>query len=315
MGAMGYLIHSRLLERLRASSFNVYDLRNIKMHSRPRIAVAETAFSQTGRTCLMRARLEAERRVCGSTAMNVTGIDGSLPVRLTQREQLALTLDPRTHHAVVGKWDHTRRAAAVAALQTLYIDFNIRAEKPTADLASVCALDSGDDDSNDMFAKPVDGPAVASTIEVWENTRRNQLEAEFKQEFRAFSKWCLDIDWHAYGAQHGATWIPADPASIDPFVHLMHVNLLPLIAKMPSLLSRFKLLLTHSRGSVASLPAASFAERINSAAGIISTKKNVLLAHNEISHLVTLRVNAALLRYLRVKFASDDAVVAVDGAE
>ena len=95
----------------------------------------------------------------------------------------------------------------------------------------------------------------------------------------------------------------------------MHVNLLPLIAKMPSLLSRFKLLLTHSRGSVASLPAASFAERINSAAGIISTKKNVLLAHNEISHLVTLRVNAALLRYLRVKFAADDAVVALDGAE
>jgi hypothetical protein len=71
MGAMGYLIHSRLLERLRASSSNVYDLRNIKMHSRPRIAVAETAFSQTGRTCLMRARLEAERRVCGSTAMVV----------------------------------------------------------------------------------------------------------------------------------------------------------------------------------------------------------------------------------------------------
>jgi hypothetical protein len=69
--------------------------------------------------------------------MNVTGIDGSLPVRLTQREQLALTLDPRTHHAVVGKWDHTRRAAAVAALQTLHIDFNIRAEKPTVDLASV----------------------------------------------------------------------------------------------------------------------------------------------------------------------------------
>ena len=41
----------------------------------------------------------------------------------------------------------------------------------------------------------------------------------------------------------------------------------------------------------------------------------MLLAHNEISHLVTLRVNAALLRYLRVKFAADDAVVAVDGAE
>ncbi len=165
-----------------------------------------------------------------------------------------------------------------------------------------------------MFAQPVDDPAAAS-IEVWETRRRNQLEAEFKQEFRAFSKWCRDIDWHAYGAQHDATWIPADPASIDPFVHLMHVNLLPLIAKMPSPLSRFKLLLTHSRGSIAALPAASFAERINSAAGIISTKNNVLLAHNEISHLVTLRVNMALIRYLRVKFAADDAVVALDGAE
>ena len=53
----------------------------------------------------------------------------------------------------------------------------------------------------------------------------------------------------------------------------------------------WQLLLTHSRAFVASLPASSYAERINSAAGTVCTKGNVLLNTDHISHLVPLRMN------------------------
>ena len=62
-------------------------------------------------------------------------------------------------------------------------------------------------------------------------------------------------------------------------------------------------MLTHSIAFVGALPAASFAERINSKAGIISTKGNTSLSHEEISCLVPLRINKHVYAYLRHKLA------------
>eukprot|EP00750_Incisomonas_marina_P013284 INCI17280.1.p2 GENE.INCI17280.1~~INCI17280.1.p2 ORF type:complete len:120 (+),score=17.81 INCI17280.1:173-532(+) len=56
--------------------------------------------------------------------------------------------------------------------------------------------------------------------------------------------------------------IPTDAAAVNPFAHLLQLNILPWIKAMPPHLSRIQLLLTHSKASVASVPAASFNELI-----------------------------------------------------
>jgi hypothetical protein len=56
---------------------------------------------------------------------------------------------------------------------------------------------------------------------------------------------------------------------------------------------------THSRGSVGSLLASSFAERINSAANIIVTKGNTLLSEEMIDMCTTLRMNRDFMVYMR----------------
>jgi hypothetical protein len=66
-----------------------------------------------------------------------------------------------------------------------------------------------------------------------------------------------------------------------------------------------KLLLTHSRASISCLISAAYCERINSKANIISTKGNFALSHTEISRLVPLRMNRALLEYLLTKYVID----------
>lgn len=68
----------------------------------------------------------------------------------------------------------------------------------------------------------------------------------------------------------------------------------------------------HSIASVASLPASSFAERINSVGGIVSTTGNVSLHHEEISALVPLKVNSQFCLYAKTQLALADDVVDVE---
>lgn len=96
------------------------------------------------------------------------------------------------------------------------------------------------------------------------------------------------------------------------FHHLVHVNIMPLIATIPAALRRIALLLTHSIASVASLPASSFAERINSVGGIVSTAGNVSLHHEEISALGPLKVNSQFCLYAKTQLALADDVVDVE---
>jgi len=56
---------------------------------------------------------------------------------------------------------------------------------------------------------------------------------------------------------------------------------------------------TGSKASVGSHLASSFAERINSAANLILTDGNTLLADDEIDMLVVLRMNRAFMQYMR----------------
>ena len=77
MGAIGHVIHCDLLRRLRESSFDVLELDAITANSCPRQSVSIDTFTDIGRTCLLRARLEAERLLCGNDAMSTDGINGA----------------------------------------------------------------------------------------------------------------------------------------------------------------------------------------------------------------------------------------------
>ena len=56
---------------------------------------------------------------------------------------------------------------------------------------------------------------------------------------------------------------------------------------------------THSRGSVNSLLASSYAEYINSAVKLILTKGNTLLAEEEINMCTVLRMNRSFMEFMR----------------
>ena len=122
-------------------------------------------------------------------------------------------------------------------------------------------------------------------------TETTKLKRRFKAEFKAYSRHLLTVNWAQYAAEHEVADVPARHDDIDPFLHLVNVDIIPFIKSLPARFDNIQLLLTHSRAGVASLPAASYAERINSAAGVISTKGHVSLSTAEISELVTLRMN------------------------
>jgi hypothetical protein len=322
MGAMGYVIHCELLKRLRSDRFEVLDLDHITQHEQRRHTVLVSDFTPIGLKCLQRVRLEAERRLCGSTALNVDDVSGTSPVQRQQRETLCLALDPRTNYLIVAKtFDKAARVAACAEVKKLYVDFFITAERSTVDLQEFHAANVGhgelEVDDDDLF--PVDhnddNDSDGLTIEEWETVRRKSLAKQFDKEFRDYSKFVKKVNWSAYGKSVSVHDIPTDAAAVSPFAHLLQLNILPWIEAMPQRISRIQLLLTHSKASVASAPAASFCERVNSAGGIVSTKGNVNMDPDEISHRVPLRMNGRVWAFLEQQFAAHAADLADGNAE
>ena len=159
--------------------------------------------------------------------------------------------------------------------------FFLNAARPTADLHqySVSGSDTdGDDGDDDVLLANVETPQgerLPLTIAEWEARETAKLKSGSKQNSRHIRE---------------VAGVPARLDDIDPFLHLVNVDIIPFIKSLPARFENIQLLLTHSRAGVASLPAASYAER-NSAAGVISTKGNVSLSTAEISELVTLRLN------------------------
>jgi len=311
MGAMAYVLHNRLVQQLRSDSFPVLDLGKItKSNSSPRFAKKVSDFSNVGRICLQRACLEAERRLCGNLALTVEGINGA-PVLRSHRDKLCLLLDPRTHHLIVGKWNKADVLDAQKALQDVYVDFFLSAERRHVELERTCDGngDNNDDDDDDddillIVQKPRKSDVLHETIEDWEQRRRAELKKNFKRDLRAYSAWLHRINWREYGRrpEAGGVDIPGNDDEIDPFAHLLAVNIWPLLKTMPRSLSDLKLLMTHSKASLASVPAASYAERMNSAGGIVSNKSNYQLDPKEVSMRVPLRMNRAFFGMLLNKF-------------
>ena len=118
----------------------------------------------------------------------------------------------------------------------------------------------------------------------------------------------VDFNWQTYGNEQNVDGIPAD--GVDALLHLMNVNVLPMIKALPAEHVNFQRLLTHSKASVACLPAASFAERMNSQAGIVSTKKNIRMSFDEIAKLVPLRMNQSFIADIEPKLEQAAALAA-----
>jgi len=143
-------------------------------------------------------------------------------------------------------------------------------------------------------------------VEQWKEMTVQTLRERFNKEFIAYIRWARAIDWKSYGEKMAVDGIPDNPADIDPFLHLMQVDIMPLLAKMPDNLINIRRLMTHSKGSVCSVPAASFADRINSAGGNISYHGNYCLKQSEISEVVPLKVNRTFLSLLVQQYGSDN---------
>ena len=61
--------------------------------------------------------------------------------------------------------------------------------------------------------------------------------------------------------------------------------------------------MTHSKASLASLPASSYVERVNSVANVVSTTENFSMSCFDISAMVALRSNADFTEILRRRYA------------
>ena len=76
-------------------------------------------FTAIGKICLERAKLEAERRYCGNDGEQLSGND----VLVSEREMLALLLDPRTVNSLQKLDLMQHRNDGLAKLRELYVDY------------------------------------------------------------------------------------------------------------------------------------------------------------------------------------------------
>ena len=76
-------------------------------------------FTAIGKICLMRATLEAERRYCGNDQEVLSGAD----VLVSERELLALLLDPRTVNSLQKLTLSEARTEGLQKLRDLYVSY------------------------------------------------------------------------------------------------------------------------------------------------------------------------------------------------
>ena len=140
-------------------------------------------------------------------------------------------------------------------------------------------------------------------MQEWEAKHRKDLTEHFYRDLLAYSKIVKAIDWVDYCKEHNQPFTaPEEGQPVTNPLSLFRVDLLPFVRGLPAKVATFKLLLTHSRVSVASVMSASFSERINSQAGIISTDGNTALGFTEIGHLVPCRMNRQFIADMSARY-------------
>ena len=222
-----------------------------------------------------------------------------------------MLLDPRTH-ILVNRLSAPEKKVLVNSLRDEYVAFGLKATEATFVLSKYIDRDrpvveatminfSGATNTNTDSDNEGDTAELEEDArQKWRAEKTSELVVTFQNEWLKFLDIANAVDWQAYKQEHGFARegtadyeIPNRRSNIDPVRHLMPLNILPFFKNMPSSLEYLPTMATHSIASLASVCAASFAERINSAGGITVTKGNVLLATAEVAALVPQRINRA----------------------
>ena len=125
------------------------------------------------------------------------------------------------------------------------------------------------------------------------------LNAQFRDCHLRYRNFCKSINWREFFAETDL------PEKTDLLADLMAVDMGKLVLcmiEMDPTREKFGFLPYMATGSCASISkmlAQSFAERVNSAGNLVLTKGNTLLGDEEVSMLVTLRMNREFMIYVR----------------
>ena len=332
--AIGWPLQMRMFECLRADTLEVIRLSSIKANSYERREKSVSLLNPISKEVRRRSALEAERRFAANETEELTNDD---PV-LDRSTMLATLLDPRTA-TCMHLPEHGRPALVKHMIELLkeeYIVYGINAfnfhesnkivdvdaaasPASPADSAATGAGAAaaseprpppakanafGFDDEEPAMEVEIDEPSTADV----QSARRDRdqlkkdLAAQFQRVHRSYVIFCQYLDWPTLFPELN---LPADGdyGLIDDLIEADIVTKVIdlMIARDPTR-EKFGFLpymATGSKASVGSHLASSFAERINSAANLILTTGNTLLADDEVDMLCVLRMNRAFMQYMR----------------
>ena len=320
--ALGNLSTTRMIELLRGKSLDVVKMKDVTVVPKmPREKKAVADFTEVSKTTLFRAKLEAERRFCGNDGETLTGA----VVELTDREKIASILDLRTCTMAHLQENITLRDEAYGLYEEEYIRFGLQSAKWHKAKAKItdkvvvakASRKSGNSAWDDSTSDDSDGESMAELNAAKAAAARKQLEKDkkdLKEEaktcFRSWRKAAKKIDWRS---EFPDLDIPKT-GDIDPLKHLLKADMGQLMGKIskqedkreeqgnPRKYGHLPKMAIASKGSIASLLASSFCERVNSVAQRLITKENTLLSSEEICILVKLRMNKEFLDFMRLRY-------------
>ena len=336
--AIGFPLHMRMLEQLRADTFTVIHLDAItESPVLVRREMAKEQLTTLAREALRRTTLEAERRHCGNLGDELSGAN----VVMSDSAKLATLLDPRTctcmHLPEDGPLAREEFAEQlVPELKEAYIEYGFnaarfweakakRAEAP----APVVVEPEAEPDapppprvarpnafgfsapraSVDVAVPPPESEAAKSARRATAarnatSKLRCDLASHFDIVHNNYVLYCSEIDWRALFPDLN---LPADGDYdlLDDLIEADVTVILDAMIRADPDRARFGYLpymATGSKASVGAFLASSYAERVNSAGNLILTKGNTLLADDEIDMCVVLRMNRNFMAYMRKHF-------------
>ena len=332
LGAFAGVMKAVTLARLRCDAIPV--LRYKEMTNRPKLVRPPKSvvdFTEAGKECLERIRLEGERRFCG----NVTEVvDGHLTVKLGDGELLATLLDIRTVHCKHLSTHQRDRAMGIYAEE--YVKFHRQADKfdkeaqereeaRTAgeEVAAERAPGTGarreERQRSDGLQIPVDAFISTTGDNRWSgdeseaSAEEQEIEQLSDEEVKAIAFKVLrnfrghKVDWRA---EYPEAELPPANETIDIFKDLMHLNpgrIYLALEKKDKKREKYGLIprmAVGSKGCIGFLPAASFCERCNSAAKDVMTDAHTLMGEEPLEMMVVLQMNRKFMEYMRSRYGS-----------
>ena len=336
MKALGYPIIYSMMTKIKADTISVIDLS--RLTSSPRLIRRDKrvrALTAIGKEARDRLILEAEKRHGDNPTEN---LNGSMPTMSTS-DKIACLLDPRTANCehfpddVRSDWAEECKSllceayceygenayqyhASRNAARKKPIPVDIPEEKnkedseegaesaaaPAAKTRRVSAFAAVNNRAAQTSTKPKEVP-----VDDGKALRKQKLTDQFQRVFLNYAEYCLDIEWGDSDKFPELDDLPED-GPFDLVNDLLRADVTTVLDDMirsdPTRV-RFGFLpymATGSKGSVGQVLASSYCERINSAANKTPTKDKANLSDDDIGMLVTLRMNANFMAYMRTYY-------------